>query len=278
MAYLFFDSDSAGQAAATRSVDSLYDAGLEVMVMVPPPGEDPDSMAIKSGREGIEAIKSGAQRYLDYRVGKMDIKKSGIIVKEKLIKELAELAGRIGDDTRRQLFIDEAAHLLQVPANLFLNLLPKETFARKSALAAHTPRKIADIEQELLSLILSHPDQIDMVREKVILEDFQDPKMAKIFSLLLTVYKIHGAVSESMLLDLVDDKSLIAAISSLNQISLRQPNIPKKIKDYIAKMLEYKREKIIDQLREELALADAKKDAIKSRQLAQEITELMKKR
>jgi DNA primase len=278
MAYLFFDSDSAGQAAATRSVDSLYDAGLEVMVMVPPPGEDPDSTAIKSGREGIEAIKSGAQRYLDYRVGKMDIKKSGIIVKEKLIKELAELAGRIGDDTRRQLFIDEAAHLLQVPANLFLNLLPKETSAQKSAPAAHTPRKISDIERELLSLILSHPEHIDLVREKVIFEDFQDQKMGKIYSLLLTVYKIHGAVSESMLLDLIDDKSLASEISSLVQINWSQPNISTIIKDYIRKILEYKRERVIDRLKGELKLAEETGDETKSRQLAEEISALIKRR
>ncbi len=95
IAFLFFDSDSAGQKAAVRSVDSLYDAGMEVMVMIPPPGEDPDSVAVKLGAPGIENIKMNAMRYLEYRIKDIDIQKSGIIVREKLIKELAELGEKL---------------------------------------------------------------------------------------------------------------------------------------------------------------------------------------
>jgi DNA primase len=278
MAYLFFDADSAGQAAAVRSVDSLYDAGLEVMVMVPPSGEDPDSTAIKLGRDGIEELKANARRYLDYRVAKVDLAKSGIIVKEKLIKELSELAGRIGDATRRQLFIDEAAHLLKVPANMFQNLLPKESSSQPASPLNHAPKKIIDFERELISLILAHPDNIDLARDKIILEDFQDKNIGQIYSLLLTVYKIHGTASASMLLDIVDDKSLAAEISSLVQIEWPQANITGIMKDYIRKILEYKRERVIDRLKGELKLAEEQHDETKSRQLAEEIAELIKRR
>jgi DNA primase len=107
MAYLFFDADSAGEKAAIRSVDTLYDAGMEVKVMIAPEGEDPDSVAIDKGAKGIEEIKQKASDYLEFRTREIDIKKQGIIGKEKLIKELAELAAKIQDTTRRQLFVAE---------------------------------------------------------------------------------------------------------------------------------------------------------------------------
>jgi len=53
----------------------------------------------------IMEIKQAALRYLDFRIRDIDFEKQGIIAKEKLIKELAEVAGRINDITRRELFI-----------------------------------------------------------------------------------------------------------------------------------------------------------------------------
>jgi DNA primase len=103
--YLFFDADSAGRSAALRSVDSLFDAGLEVKVVSAPPGEDPDSVARTMGAEKIEELRQAAVPYIEYRVRQTDITGAGIIEREKLVKELAGLASRIADPTRRELFM-----------------------------------------------------------------------------------------------------------------------------------------------------------------------------
>jgi len=49
--FLLFDSDSAGQQAAVRSLDILFDQGFEVKIVSFPQGEDPDSYVKKSGSE-----------------------------------------------------------------------------------------------------------------------------------------------------------------------------------------------------------------------------------
>lgn len=277
-AFLFFDADSAGQAAAVRSVDALYDAGMEVMVMVPPEGEDPDLVAVRRAAEGVEELKSHALRYLQYRMRDYDIRKSGIIVKEKFIKELAELAGRIGDLTRRRLFIDEAAGLLQTSPQNLLDLLPGTESRPRPATEIKPPKKIIDIERELLSLIMNHPDHIDTVREKIVKEDFQERSLGEIYSLILTIYNVQGTVSEGILIDMLEDKEAEAEISSLVQIDWHGQNIPLTVKDYIRKILYFKRERIIDRLKGELKIAEEKGDLEKSKQLTAELTGLISRR
>jgi len=277
-AFLFFDSDSAGQKAAVRSVDALYDAGMEVMVMIPPGGEDPDSVAVKSGAAGIEEIKNNALRYLEYRTKDIDVQKSGIIVKEKLIKELAELAGKIGDSIRRQLFVDEAAGMLKIKSESFYELVPQTGSQNKTSQAPIATKNIMDMERELLSLMIEFPEYIDTVREKIVQEDFQGETQNKIFALIQTVYKTHAIVSESMLLDLVDDSAMAAEISSLVSVDWTGYNIASTIRDYIKKLADFKREKIIDKLKSELKVAEETGDLELSRRLVEEIFLFISKR
>lgn len=277
MAYLFFDADSAGQKAAFRSVDALYDAGMEVMVMTPPEGEDPDSMAIKTGLEGIEEIKKKALRYLEFRINDINIKEQGIIGKEKLIKELAELAGRVQDTTRRQLFISEAAEMLNTEPGNFYNLLPSAKKGSRTPIDIKPPKKIVDIEMDLLSLMVSHPEHAEMVGERIDPDDFQSEKSGQIYSLIQQVYRKHGAVSVDRLIDFLDNKSFASEISSLAKADWEEPDIQRIIKDHINKLISLKRERIIDTLKGELKLAEEKGDLETSMRLTEEITDLIRK-
>ena len=277
-AYLFFDADSAGQKAAVRSVDALYDAGMEVMVMIPPSGEDPDSVAVKSGAEGIETIRGNSLRYLEYRTRDFDAQKSGIIAREKLIKELAELAGKIGDSLRRQLFIDEAAAMMKIKPENFFEFVPRVGMQTRTTQAPLATKNMVDIERELLSLMIEYPEYIETVKEKIVAEDFQGEVQAKIFALILTVQKNKGNVSESMLLDVVDDSEMAAEISSLVATDWSGYNSGSTIKDYVKKLMDFKRERIIDKLKGELKVAEEEGNLELSKKLTEEISLFISKR
>ncbi len=273
-AYLFFDSDSAGQAAALRSVDSLYDAGMEVMVMIPPPGKDPDLVAIDDGAAGIESLRQAGMPYLDFRVKDVPTDSLGIIAKEKLIKELAEVGGKIGDMTRRNLFFDEAARKLGIAASGFQRLLPREK-SEKTAELIKPPKKILDIERELLSLLIGFPDHIEKIQEKIVPEDFQGEAQGKIYSLVLTVFKIHGTVSSSILIDMVEDKDLATEISSA--VSLEPPlgDISDWLRHCVDRFLSLKRGRLISRLKAEVRAAQDSGDITRAIQLTKEIDALV---
>jgi DNA primase len=278
MGFLFFDADSAGEKAAIRSVDALYDAGMEVMVMVPPEGEDPDSVAIEGGPAAVEKIKTDALRYLDFRTRDIDIQKQGIIGKEKLIKELAELAGRIEDTTRRRLFIDEAADVIKTDRQNFYDLLPSGSTERAAGVDIKPPRKIVDFERDLVSLLINYPEHIETVKDKVAPGDFQSEMISSIYSQILSSHQTHGSVSVDRLIDLLDDKSLASEVTTLSQKEWPRESAPRMIPDYVNKILYFKRERQIDRLKAELKVAEEAKDAGKADRLTLEIAELIKRR
>lgn len=277
-AYLFFDSDSAGQNAAVRSVDALYDAGLEVMVMNPPEGEDPDSTAVKMGADGILGIKERARRYIKFRLDQFDIEGAGIIAKEKVIKELAEVASKIQDNTRRELFIREAADLLDVRPDMFIAGGKAEKERSVGPKTGRQPKKIIDIEKDLLGLAIQNPDYISMVKEKLHPDDFQSPEMKKIYSLVLTLAKSNEAISESSLVDMIDDEAMTSEVTRLASIEFPPGHKEIMINDHIRSIQKFKREQKIDRLKGELKVAEEAGDEDRVRDLETEILLLIKRR
>ena len=63
---LSFDPDAAGQGAAARSCDLLVAEGFEVNVAVLPPGEDPDSVVQKRGKDAYLELLRSSRPYLEY--------------------------------------------------------------------------------------------------------------------------------------------------------------------------------------------------------------------
>jgi replicative DNA helicase len=179
--------------------------------------------------------------------------------------------------TRRSLFLEEASRKLGIAVENFQRLLPREK-AEKTAPLIKPPRKILDIERELLALVISNPEHIDVVREKLIAEDFQGEALAKIFSLIMTIYKIHGTISQSILIDMVEDKELAAEISSMVSLEIPSGDIGTLIRDYIKKLLAFKRERLIDRLKGELALAEEAGDNATAKSIMKEIAALIQRR
>src|SRR5437899_354757 len=63
---LCFDADQAGQKAAAHSLDALLQNDLIVRVVDMPPGEDPDSLIRRNGKEEFEKRVACARDFFDY--------------------------------------------------------------------------------------------------------------------------------------------------------------------------------------------------------------------
>jgi len=278
-AYLFFDSDSAGLKAAMRSVDVLYDAGLEVRIMQAPEGDDPDSLAVKGGADAIHAVRESAMEYLDFRLQHIDLDKAGIIVKEKLVKEMAALAGKIGDRTRRDLLITAAAERLNVNPRSFYDLLSGKTDAVSGGVGEGAPPgRVADIEKDLIALIVHYPQYIDSIHEKISSDDFRSETMGQLYSAVIGIYRKKGTISESALMDHLEEQTLKKTFSSLAVKDWEGHNISATIKGIAKKIAGFKQERLIDRLKGELKAAEKDGDEATARRLEAEIFELIKRR
>ncbi|MBU8934430.1 MAG: DNA primase [candidate division Zixibacteria bacterium] len=253
--FLFFDADSAGRKAAMRSVDVLYEAGLEVKVVVAPAGEDPDSVAREHGEEGIKELLEASRDYLTFRLHDLDVGSAGIIGREKLVKELGALGSRISDPTRRSLFLAEAAAVLGVAVDLITNV-PSEP-SRFVEDEQNRPHRLHAVESDLLSLLMSNPGAIDSVFEQIGPDDFESPELPRLFAAMAQQYRDLSQLDAGALVDAVQDNKLGSLISSIAAKEWNKDKIDSELHSVFTQFLQKKQKRIRERLRGELEQAEA---------------------
>ncbi|MEE8576591.1 MAG: DNA primase [candidate division Zixibacteria bacterium] len=263
--YLFFDADSAGHKAAIRSVDSLYDAGLDVRVIVPPAGEDPDSIARSGGKEPIEALQKAAIEYIPYRMRDVDLGTSSLIAREKLVKELAAVANRIGDNTRRSLFIEDASTALGVDRLLLQQPIPAQRAEQSSSIKP--AEKFNKIEMQYLSLLFANPGHIDYALENVSVEDLDSKHLSRLYAAMITQYRMDGELDAQRLVETLADDSLVSVLGEVSMIEWEPENISKDIRDFTTGIVNRKRKRIREDLRKELQAAQTAGDKDKEEEI-----------
>jgi len=124
---LCFDSDAAGAKAAERSLDALLENDFIVRVVELPPGEDPDSLVRREGKEQFEKRVANARDFFDYwiqrEIATVDLTSMG--AKIQAARNLAATASRVHDPILRGEVISKASARLGVAPADFESLLAK---------------------------------------------------------------------------------------------------------------------------------------------------------
>lgn len=278
--YLFFDADSAGQNAAVRSVDSLYDAGLEVMVMSAPEGEDPDSVAVREGHEGIMKLKEKAKSFIKFVSNMYNIGNQNPIAKSKFIDENIELILRIEDFTKRKMLLAELSEYtgirlefddskdIYTPRKKLFNEFKVET----------TSKSIETIELELIYYLLNNNRLIEIVSNQIHPSDFESDTVKEMFSIILSYYNKQLSVSFPILFESVDDNEVYELMDDISNLITAKSDIEKSVKQIRNSILARKLDGQIKKLKAELKLSEDQKLHDESNRLHKEIKMLVKKK
>jgi len=131
---LCFDADQAGQKAAAHSLDALLQNDLIVRVIDMPPGEDPDSLIRRDGKEEFEKRVASARNFFDYwidrEVAVVDLSSLG--AKMQLARRLAETVSQVRDPLMRGEVLNKMSARLGVPVSEFEKLTSKPRSERSS--------------------------------------------------------------------------------------------------------------------------------------------------
>ena len=128
---LCFDSDAAGAKAAERSLDALLENDFIIRVVELPPGEDPDSLVRRDGKEQFDERVANARDFFEYwierEIADIDLASTG--AKIQAARNLAGTVSRVHDPVLRGEVVNKAsARLGVVPAD-FESLLAKHARA-----------------------------------------------------------------------------------------------------------------------------------------------------
>lgn len=169
---LCFDSDTAGQAAAVRSLDHLLAAGLAVRVAVVPPPEDPDSFIKKHGGTEFKKLIEGARGFYDYYLDRLIIENDVTSDRGRLLvlRSMAEAVHKSGNRVLIDTYAQRTALRLGVAPEAVRAEFKK--YPGERTRARERPGEVAEEEAApaaapsaheswLLKLLFLHEDLID---------------------------------------------------------------------------------------------------------------------
>ena len=182
---LTFDGDAAGREATMRSVGALLAAGLEVLIVDLPAGEDPDTLIRTRGVEGWKERRAAAYDPVEFvhRHVHRAASASGSApsdAQERSLQAVVSLAAAVADPVRVKLLLERAAEVFGVPESV----LNRGVALRRQGARIESPVRAVvreqqtgetGLERELLRALLRAPEALDPVRQRLSPEDFRDP-------------------------------------------------------------------------------------------------------
>jgi len=116
---LFYDSDAAGLRASFRAADVLLNAGLRVTIATPPPGQDPDTLALEGGPKAIRSVLDDAVDVLERKLQLLDVKGwlGSLSGRRKALDRLLPTLRAASDSVTRDLYVTRTAEALGVSHN-----------------------------------------------------------------------------------------------------------------------------------------------------------------
>ncbi len=196
---LVYDSDSAGAASTSRSIDILLEQDLDVRVVLLPEGEDPDSFIRKRGSDELRRLIGEASDWLAFRlrgVGQSDVSgKAGIV------RSVVQSVLRIPDSIKRRLWLRELARRTGIEEGILSRYEGKGSQSVERVHGFNAPR----IESELLGMMASDIGILSKVRSALEIDDFSLPLTRRLASLL---FGVEEEASPSAIMDGIQDPGL----------------------------------------------------------------------
>lgn len=252
---LAYDADKAGDTATVRGIELFEQAGLRVNICPLPAGEDPDSLARKLGKGGVQSALDGAVGVVDFHIALCE-KKFDLSTpegKEDFSREVLPAIERIRDSVRRDAYIVRVANKLRISeVQVQWKLEGRRLAPSQRSLAKKM--ELSGAEVMLFRVCAHYPECLDYARIHLCLEDLTQDKVKALFATLFSCVKEGQAFSVQDLLPNLEEPG---ALHELTELLIHEPP-PSSLED-VQKLLKSIKEKSnrlrLERLRREIVEA-----------------------
>lgn len=195
-----YDRDVAGRMATLRGMKQLLTAGLEVHVVLLPPGEDPDDLLRRGGREAFEAVLERVVPFPEFYVQALleahDAR--SLRGQEEMISATREFLAGLESAALRAHILKELSGTLDIPVEELL-LAMKEMKRPSSAvtIGSIAPRGSWGVEEHLMCLLLQGEYPLERAMRELSPADFQ--RFSDAMEVLFALYREEGARGRQLL-------------------------------------------------------------------------------
>ncbi len=228
-AVLVFDADPAGQTAAERGFDVLFEHGMKVKVTVLPNGHDPDSYIREFGPESflkqIENAKPFIESNIENAIAKGDVRTpSG---RMEIVNRVLPLLLKVKNPLERNEWVRFFSDKVGVEDKPLLQEIKKalEQNQRTVPAPVERTRSKQDPELYLVHLMLSDKKIAGEVRERAAPEDFADPGIRSVVALIFDLLARDMPIQIDRMLDQTDVPEIKALLTriGLEPIAFEDP-------------------------------------------------------
>jgi len=261
---LVFDADLAGTAATERALELFLAQRVNVRVATIPAGKDPCDYVLAEGAEAFGKLLAdapGALRYAwdrrqeQWRAAGGNLADRHAIVQDFLRLVVSSTAFDAIDEVRRGQLAQHIAHLLNVSAGGLQQQMRR--LARRlrrpgvQAPAGKPPawdpaRPGAQIERNLLEVLLNRPDLLDSAAERIDPQDFQDPRLRAVAECLWRMGQA-GRLSLEELLAVEAMSRLGGLLTDLAEVGESRGNFEETLRGAVSSMLRRREKQEIQQ-------------------------------
>jgi DNA primase len=232
---LVYDSDKAGQDAAERSISRFLAEDLDLRILSVPSGKDPADYLEDHTSEEFYALTASASEAWEYKLHSIlqRISINTIAGRQQVLNQMMEflaasqgLAGSIRED----MILRNVCGRVQVDERMARQQLKelrgqtqKKGFTRRDAerqpveLKTRVENAFERAEREVLEIILTCPESIDVIRHQIGADDFENARHQRLLDLCIDVWKEDGDLPElgRMIIAAESDSDLLSLINAV---------------------------------------------------------------
>jgi DNA primase len=204
-AVVLFDSDTAGTAAAMKSLSFFLDENMPAKVMSLPEGEDPDTFVNKSGLASFQALLERSVPMFDFFIDrKMAEGGKEIERRVKVLEDIFPVLAELKSQVQRALYVKRLSERLQVAekdlAAEYQKWTSKSSFGATPSRAQGKKDARRTDDVYLLNLLLHHPGTIPRIRGLEWKSLVSDPAVIEIVGCLLEKDAGTGTINQEDIL------------------------------------------------------------------------------
>ena len=292
---LGFDADGAGQNAIMRAMEVMQNMGCDMRVLQMTGAKDPDEFIIKYGSARFQKLMNEAISLLEFRVKVLEQNLDLEVASDKVkfLNEIAKLIAKIDNTIEQEIYIEKLSkgyniskeaifgqvNKLQYSSRTQTNNLekPKPVVIHKKETKVdnNVSEEIIKRENTIISILINNPENFQMIKEHMKIEDFKYDLNIKIVKVLYEELEKEDS-NISLVLDKIEDEEIKNHLTAImaEDYGISDSNDTKAIEDILRK---YEREKLEKRRDELISLSSTETDAVKRKELGKELNDIILK-
>ena len=290
---LGFDADGAGQNAIMRAMEVMQNMGCDMRVLQMTGAKDPDEFIIKYGSARFQKLMNEAISLLEFRVKVLEQNLDLEVASDKVkfLNEIAKLIAKIDNTIEQEIYIEKLSkgyniskeaifgqvNKLQYSSKTQTNNLekPKPVVIHKKETKVdnNVSEEIIKRENTIISILINNPENFQMIKEHMKIEDFKYDLNIKIVKALYEELEKEDS-NISLVLDKIEDEEIKNHLTAImaEDYGISDNNDTKAIEDILRK---YEREKLEKRRDELISLSSTETDAVKRKELGKELNDII---